>query len=418
MSLIRKRKLPRAEVLVVGAGPVGMFTALRLAQRGVEVVVIEQAFSPASHAYALALHPRTLELMEEAGIAGPVLRHAQTVNRIVFYDEHEARMSISLNPLSDCHGYMASLGQDLLEAQLMSALEQAGVRLFWRRRLAGLQQNDQYVTVDVQRLGEQGLGYAVAHTSTVVEETEQYSYPFLIGADGHNSVVRRQLGIDFHSLGRPDSYAVGEFHEDAGHDVCVALSRGTVNELWPLRDGCCRWSLSITEAAPYYSRVKERSLMDSGDVTSPTHQMFQNLVRERAPWYSGSLQDLRWEKKVRFDRRLVTRFGMGRVWMAGDAAHMSSPLAIQSMNIGMQEGDRLAELISHSLKSKTSSYLEAYEAERQTEWKSLTSGAQELIKGRDVDPWIAEHIGEIFSCLPINGSQLSTVEPLLLSKAL
>src|SRR5690606_37763540 len=120
-------------------------------------------------------------------------------------------MSLSLASLSDRYGYLASLGQDLLEAQLMSALDQAGVRLFWCRRLSGLKQNDQRVTLNVESLGEQGLGYAVSHTSSVVESSEQYSVPFAIGADGHDSVVRSHLGLEFHPMGSTEYYAVGEF---------------------------------------------------------------------------------------------------------------------------------------------------------------------------------------------------------------
>src|SRR5205807_2160537 len=75
----------------------------------------------------------------------------------------------------------------------------------------------------------------------------------------------------------------------------------------------------------------------------------KSLIAERAPWSSGSIDALSWRTIVRFEERLVSRFGDGRIWLAGDSAHLARPVGVQSMNIGLLEANELAGSFSRIL---------------------------------------------------------------------
>jgi 2-polyprenyl-6-methoxyphenol hydroxylase-like FAD-dependent oxidoreductase len=107
------RKKP--EVLVVGAGPVGLMAALVLAKRGVRVQIIDEAWRPTAHAYALALHPEAMDFLEELGLAARVLESAHRVQGIGVYDGPERRTRVDLTQARSAFPFVTVLRQSALE---------------------------------------------------------------------------------------------------------------------------------------------------------------------------------------------------------------------------------------------------------------------------------------------------------------
>jgi 2-polyprenyl-6-methoxyphenol hydroxylase-like FAD-dependent oxidoreductase len=134
---------------------------------------------------------------------------------------------------------------------------------------------------------------------------------------------------------------------------------------------------------------------------------FAELLRKRAPWFNAGIKNVYWKLLVRFERRLAERFGENRAWLAGDAAHLTGPAGIQSMNVGLREGCDIGERVFRSFSAgNLQSELEQYEAERQTEWKRLLGTVGGISACPEANPVLAKHQGEILTCLPASGENL------------
>lgn len=187
----------QTEVLVAGAGPVGMFTALMLAREGVKVQIIDREARTAGHSYACALHPRSLELLDLAGISGDILNKGRRINTIVFYAGGARAAEVNLNTLRSKFPYVLVLEQSLLEDLLEQKLRQNGVSVDWQHRLADLAMDDNGVTVSIEKLGTTGKGYGVPEFGLGVEKSLETRADFLVAADGHRSITRDRLGIKY-----------------------------------------------------------------------------------------------------------------------------------------------------------------------------------------------------------------------------
>ncbi len=395
------------EVLVVGAGPVGLFAALSLAKQGVRVQIVDREWRTGAHSYALALHGHSLQLLEELGLANAILEQAHRVDTVGLYDAKARRTEMRLLDPGGPFPFMAVMPQDRLERVLEKALEDHGVQVQWNHEVARLEQNEKQVSATIHRLEKQSAGYAVARTEWVIANTIQVRAPFVIGADGHRSTVRRSLGIEFAEMQPPQHFAVFEFRTDAelGKEMRVAFTRTGTNVLWPLPDGLCRWSFQLADFnLPASTRKKDRVIVQEvGGAEFPViaAQRLRTLAAENAGWFRGSIEEIQWQIAVRFERRLAERFGQRRLWLAGDAGHTTSPVGMQSMNIGFREAQSLAEAISSALRGKGSAdALESYGRHRTDEWRFLFGIGGGLVSTAATDPWVAEHTDRLLPCIP------------------
>ncbi|HEX6199471.1 MAG TPA: FAD-dependent monooxygenase, partial [Thermoanaerobaculia bacterium] len=235
------------EVLVAGAGPVGMLAALALAERGVDVEVVDEEWRPAARSYALALHPATLELLDEAGLARDLFEEGHRVGRVAFYEGAERRAELSLADLPGAFPFLLVLPQRTLERTLEERLAARGVKVRWNHRLADLTLDGDRPTATVERLAKESTGYSVATTVWVVEAESTVVARAVVGADGHRSRVRRALGAELEEVGEPELYAVFEFTSDAPalDEVRVVLDEHGTSVLWPLGGERFRWSFQV-----------------------------------------------------------------------------------------------------------------------------------------------------------------------------
>ena len=108
---------------------------------------------------------------------------------------------------------------------------------------------------------------------------------------------------------------------------------------------------------------------------------------------------------MRFERRLASSFGDGRLWLAGDAAHLTGPGGVQSMNLGLAEASDLTTRIAGVLReAKPLSSIAAYDESWSSEWRRMM-GLSASLRGPSADPWAASHAGQLLSCLPAHGEE-------------
>ncbi len=393
-------------ILVVGSGPVGLFTALLLARRELRVEVIDQSWRTGAHSYALALHARSLSLLEQVGITSRILEKALRVQRIVFCDAEGQQAVLDMSALPTRNNTLAILPQATLESLLVERLEAEGVHVRWNHRLAALDPRPGRVRATIHRLTKSSEGYPVAGTEWTIERTLHEDYDYVVGADGARSVVRQQLGIAWDETAPPQDFAVFEFrlHRPLEPETRVVLTDDLSAVLWPLPQAHARWSFELPpDASRSLTREKSPLLVECGFERYPelSQEHFEQFLRTRAPWFKAGIQERTWSVLVRFERRLARRFGEGRCWLVGDAAHCTSPIGAQSMNAGLLEAHELAHrLIRVLLEGDPAEVLEEYDEQARRTWRVLHGLEDGLTVGPDTGPWVRRHVEQIRSAIP------------------
>ena len=337
-----------------------------------------------------------------------MLEQAYPVGTIGLYDGAERRAE--LGPLD-----VVVMRQDLLEGLLEDALKDHGVKVLWNHRVAAMIPEDDHVAVTVDKLAKGSTGYAIAHTEWIIAKTKTFEPPFVVGADGHLSDVRQRLDIDYPSLGPPLHFAVFEFHTDADlhNEMAIVMDDQTTNVLWPLPDGRARWSFQLLDFEDHTApRRKDRFEIQIGGGRFPVldESQLHTFIEERAPWFTGSIGEIDWRLVVRFESRLASAFGQDRMWLAGDAGHMTGPVGIQSMNIGLREAHDLAKTLADILHNHRSmENLDVYNRQRLSEWRYLLGLKGGLVAGPETDPWIAQRAGRLLPCFPASGDDLAAL---------
>jgi 2-polyprenyl-6-methoxyphenol hydroxylase-like FAD-dependent oxidoreductase len=400
------RQRNRCEVLVVGAGPVGMFTALLLARNGIDVRVIDQASGVAAQSYACGLHPATLSLMEAIGLDTQVLPWGRRISSIGFYRGQERKGEVDLSNLAAPYPFVLVLPQTSLERLLECKLTcDAGAPVSWNHRLSGVRSENGNIVATVDELAGTALGYDAPHWETMVSNTSEWRANFIIGADGFHSLVRRCANIDCDLIGKPRLFVVYEFGcEVPDNELRIVLNETDINVMWPLPDRRCRWSFQWTETEESSDfPFKERSELwfEEPSVAEKTKQHLQQLLGKRAPWFDSAVERIEWATDVQFEYRVAKRFGEGRAWLAGDAAHQTGPIGMQSMNLGLREGEMLARLLKKVLRDGASlNAMAEYERTFRREWEHLL-GVDATIqpRGFGISPLVRD-AKVLLSCLP------------------
>jgi 2-polyprenyl-6-methoxyphenol hydroxylase-like FAD-dependent oxidoreductase len=357
------------ETLVVGAGPVGLFSALSLLERGVSVQVIDSRGPRLMRGYACALHPATLDRMDRFGLLPAISDQAHCVDRLAIRRPMAPVHWVSLDRRDGGYCCSLTLEQGLLEEILERALEERGSSIVRHEEVTRVSPRDGFVRVTSARAG---LPSEPTNAARGAPAETVWDSPFVIGADGANSFCRRALGIELVQLRPTRVFGIYDFSADLrGHerDASICFGPEGAAAFWPLGRNLGRWTFELRD----------------GFAEPPSLQRLQSLVSERAPWFSPRPEQLCWGEVAEFEERLVRRWGNGRVWLAGDAAHCTTPIGFQSMNQGFREADMLSRLISGTLQGAPGRLgaFARFDRAQRAEWRRLV--------GVDADPMGQRH---------------------------
>jgi 2-polyprenyl-6-methoxyphenol hydroxylase-like FAD-dependent oxidoreductase len=385
------------EVLVVGAGPVGLIAALFLRRKGVRLEVVDMDQRTTQQSYALAIHPRTLRILDEAGLAEELIAAGRKVTRIAYYEGHERRAEIDYSSLDSRHPYLLVVRQSVLERTAAEALRAEKIKVLWGHRLQRLSVDGGILQAEVAKLDHASAGYAVAQNEWVVAGVKTIKPTYVIGADGYNSAVRRLAGIETEELGAGELFSVYEVEAagDLPAEVRVILDPDLTSVYWPLEEGRCRWGFQIRDASEHDASMDR----------------LEQLIAARAPWSRMRPSQIYWSTLGMFERRVARSFGNGGVWLAGDAAHRAAPVGVHSMNSGLVEARELAtriSLIQHT--GAPPSLLERFATETHEAWQWLLADGEKARALPAADPWVRQNRARILASVPASGDDL---EPLL-----
>ncbi|MEV0428252.1 FAD-dependent monooxygenase [Micromonospora sp. NPDC050495] len=329
-------------VLVVGAGPTGLTMAGQLARHGVKVRLVDRALDRVHESRALAVQPRTLEVLAGFGLADKMVAAGNRAVRLIV---HAGRRQRSV-PLFDlglpdtAYPYLLFLSQAETERLLGEHLATLGVGVERGVELVGLDRTDQAV-----------VGTLRDRDGRVARVSARY----VVGCDGAHSAVRQFTGIGFEGGAYPQTFVLADLEVDGvepGAAHAFLAGRGLLF-LFPL-------------GSPASWRMV--AMRPANDATPPTAPVRLAELQALADAYAGGalrLHDPVWATNFRLHHRAATAYRAGPVFLAGDAAHIHSPAGAQGMNTGIQDAVNLGWKLAQALQGDAEpALLDSYHAER------------------------------------------------------
>lgn len=365
---------PTGNVLIVGAGPTGLLLAGDLAAAGIGCTVLERREEETSNlTRAFAVHARTLEMLDARGVADDLVATGERVGELRVL----RATSLDLSRLPGRFPYVLVTPQYETERVLRERAVSAGAEIVHGAEIVGLRQDAAGVDVDVRTAGGG-------------TRTRRASY--VVGADGVRSTVRRALGLPFPGHAAVRSVMLADVRlADAPADVLTVDATGDAFAfLAPFGDG---WYRVIAWNRRHQAPDSEP--VDLGELRE---------VTRRALGTDHGMRDPRWTSRFHSDERQVPRYRVGRVFLAGDAAHVHSPAGGQGMNTGMQDAANLGWKLAAELWGWAPSWLlDSYHEERHPVGRLVLRGSGAMLRfalaeprwlrgARTAGAWAATHV--------------------------
>jgi 2-polyprenyl-6-methoxyphenol hydroxylase-like FAD-dependent oxidoreductase len=320
------------QVIVVGAGPTGLALATALHQRGIHTVVVDRQAAGANTSRAAVVHARTLEALEDVGVAERLVERGIRASRFTIRDRDRVLVPVQFESLPTRYPYALMISQAETEAVMRERLDELGGEILWGRSITHVGQTD-------------GCVHATLDDGRTIHGR------YLVGADGMHSTVRQLSGIEFEGEAYGDSFVLADVRLSGTpprDEVILYFSPAGLVVVAPLPGGMHR-VVATTESAP----------------ETPDVAYIQALLDVRGPEHERvSVREIVWGSRFRVHHRLAKSYKAGRVLLAGDAAHVHSPAGGQGMNLGIQDGLALGDALTIALNSGDQHILEEYAAQR------------------------------------------------------
>jgi 2-polyprenyl-6-methoxyphenol hydroxylase-like FAD-dependent oxidoreductase len=374
------------DVIISGGGPTGMMLASELRLHGVDVLVLEKDAEPSKAVRSLGLHPRSIEIMDQRGLLDRFLAQGQQYpGGVGRFAGIEKPLPVNLDT---AHAYILGIPQPVTDRLLAERAVELGAQIRRGCEVTGFEQDDDGVTVELA-------------------DGTRLRSSWLVGCDGGRSLVRRQLGIGFPGDPATNEWIHSEMEVTTPPDELVEV----VDEVRKTHRG-----FGVGPAGNgLYRAVVPAATVAEDRAVPPTLEELRAQLRAYAGTDFG-VHTPRWITRFTDATRLAEQYRAGRVFLAGDAAHVHPPLGGQGLNLGIQDSFNLGWKLAAEVNGwAPQGLLDSYHAERhpvaadvltitraQSELISPEPGPQavrrllaELMDFDDVSRFLAERISSI-----------------------
>lgn len=321
------------DVLIVGAGPAGLATAIGLAQRGIDFLIVDALPQAQNTSRAAVIHAATLEATRALGVTESLVAQGIKVPHFRVRDRDSVLLATDFSRLSTPTPYALMIPQDESEQILIARLAELGHAIRRPARLTAL---------DIAADG-------VRATCQTADGELEIAARYVVGADGEKSLVRSAAGIDFpgHTYG---SFLLADVRMDwpiAKTEVTLFFSGAGTLVVAPMSNDRYRVVAQLPDAPPV-----------------PTLADVEAVIAARGPRSGVKLRELLWGSRFQVHHKLADTFHKGPVLLVGDAAHVHSPAGGQGMNLGLRDAVALGQALADALQSGSASPLETYSSTR------------------------------------------------------
>jgi 2-polyprenyl-6-methoxyphenol hydroxylase-like FAD-dependent oxidoreductase len=298
------------DVIVAGGGPTGMMLAAELRLHGVRVLVLEKEAEPTKQVRALGLHVRSIEVMDQRGLLERFLANGTKFTLGGYFAAIDKPWP---ERLDTAHSYILGIQQPITERLLTERVVELGAEIRRGHALVGLSQDDDGVTAELA-------------------DGTRLRSRYLVGCDGGRSTVRKLLGVGFPGEPARNEALLGEMEVTTPpEELAAVVAEIRKTEKW--------FGLGPSQPGLYRVVVPAEAVAEDRSVP-PTLEEFKRQLRA----YSGTdfgVHSPRWLSRFGDATRLAERYRVGRVLLAGDAAHVHPPLGGQGLNLGIQDAFNL-----------------------------------------------------------------------------
>jgi 2-polyprenyl-6-methoxyphenol hydroxylase-like FAD-dependent oxidoreductase len=341
------------DVIISGGGPTGMMLAAELRLHDVNVLVLEKDAEASKAVRSLGLHPRSIEIMDQRGVLDRFLAHGQQypggVGRFAAIDKPRSAT------LDSAHDYVLGIPQPVTDRLLTERAAELGAQMRRGVEVTGVEQD------------AEGVGVLLADGTRLRSR-------WLVGCDGGRSLVRKVLGIGFPGEPAQTEWILGEVEATMPPDELAAVA----NEVRKTHKG---FGVGPAGNGLYRAVVPAASVSEDRSAP-PTLEEFRTQLRAYAGTDFG-VHSPRWLSRFTDATRLADRYRVGRVFLAGDAAHVHPPLGGQGLNLGIQDAFNLGwKLAAHVRGWAPEGLLDTYFSERHpvaNDVLTLTRAQSELL---------------------------------------
>ncbi|WP_052723668.1 FAD-dependent monooxygenase [Paenibacillus wulumuqiensis] len=390
----------QCDVLIVGAGPTGLTLAIELMRRGVSCRIIDKAAEPSRQSKALGIMARTLELLDHSGITEQLVEQGQPVKAVQVRSGTSILADVELTPIiRSRYPYILTLPQSRTEQVLYERLTMQGGIVERSTELVALEQ--------LQGEGADLSDTTVQATITSAKGSEMIRTRWVVGCDGAHSTVRHLLGLSFGGDAIAQQFGLADVHVHwpvKPEGVRIYLHQGYIAAFFPMPEERYRVIIAAPPDAPFTGEQRQSGSSAHGqtDVTSSHGEWSRpepdDAEGEYAPLnsnHNGSaemalpdiqrivdacmperdrveLYDPIWTARFKVNERKVEHYRRGAVFLAGDAAHIHSPVGGQGMNTGIQDAVNLAWKLALVCNGQASAaILDSYDEEREPVARAL-----------------------------------------------